>query len=88
MRTEKIVIGTSDNGMMALAADNLSSAQCYEISLILTYNTYEHEYKLRTDSGAFLKGYDEKGGKVLVEFWNPINAQAFVDYVNDRLELI
>ena len=44
-------------------------------------------YKLHQEAGAFFQSgsHDEKADYILIEFWKPQGAQAFVDYLNANL---
>ena len=50
----------------------------------------DKSYQLRVAAAAFLQGYDEKSGWVLVEFWNRNEAahQALIDHINAEVQVL
>jgi hypothetical protein len=84
----ELQVTKSGHGMFCIEGLNL---QLHELLLIrlLTTSTYidSENFKLSRQAGAFLQGYDEKSGWILVEFWSK-NFKPFVDYVNEQLKVI
>ena len=73
---------------MAIRAEGLTVRECHIVRRCVTnqwMNT--QDYRLSRACGAFLQGYDEKTGYVLVEFWaeNREAMEAFTAHVNVSL---
>lgn len=77
-------VTTCLHGTPALEINDASKALHAYLSRLMRENRMDHEhYKLRMDAGAFFQGGStEDEGWILIEFWNPDQAQKFVDYVN------
>ena len=68
--------------MNGLQWQGLSIKECHKIrNAMLDNNINSKVYKLRCPSGAFLQGYDESNGWILIEFWLS-DFQPFVDYLD------
>lgn len=78
----------SVHGMPCVEGRNLTPEQCQTVRSVVTDNwTGSPSYKLRTACSAFLQGYQEDDGWVLVEFWSrePAAIDAFVKHLNEVL---
>jgi len=71
-----------------IEAHGLSVEQCQMVrSAVCCNNARSHWYSPSHKAGAFLQGYDEKHGWVLVEFWRE-EFDVFVGMLNDEFKQI
>lgn len=78
----KLEVTQSSHRMPCLQGHDLPLEIMRIIRAAVACNHMDDErYKLGRLSGAFLQGYEENHGWVLVEFWQP-DYQPFVDLVN------
>lgn len=78
----------SVHGLPCVEGRNLTPEQCQTVRGVVTDNWMgSPSYKLRTACSAFLQGYQEDDGWVLVEFWSrdPSDIDAFVQHLNEKL---
>ena len=76
----------SAHNMPCIQAHDLSVEECRRIRAHVMDNRMDSKwYKAAKKAGAFLQGYEEKGGWVLVEFWQP-DHEEFVNMLNEELK--
>jgi hypothetical protein len=82
----KVNVSTSNNGMNCIELENAPVNVLTTIRSIVMDNwIHSVRYQVSKKAGAFLQGYDESTGYLLVEFWSN-NYQPFVDCVNDCIK--
>lgn len=70
------------SGLPGIELFHASRETCQAIRAIMQNNwTDSEDFKARKGSGAFLQGYQEEEGWVLIEFWLP-DYTAFVNHLN------
>ena len=84
----RLSVERSIHGLPSVQMTGATPAQMRVVrSAVLRNHMADPVYHLHKTAGAFLQGYEEESGWLLVEFWaeDATRYRPFVDYLNDEL---